>query len=122
MKACKQDKIRLGAVFSPPVCVISRKKDVYLSSQTNVLGALHFHYFINEAHASLCAALVMKFFFDKFNFTSGGALGSLTLGLVIKEIWSRGWPAFACTEGIYFTASSVFQHIHCQMRSIGCFS
>jgi hypothetical protein len=41
----------------------------------------------------------MKFFFDKFNFTSGGALGSLTLGLVIKEMWAKGWPAFACVEG-----------------------
>lgn len=49
-----------------------------------------------------CAALVMKFFFDKFNFTSGGALGSLTLGLVIKEIWARGWPAFACNEGTFY--------------------
>lgn len=53
----------------------------------------------HEMKNCVCVALVMKFFFDKFNFTSGGALGSLTLGLVIKEIWARGWPAFACNEG-----------------------
>ena len=34
----------------------------------------------------------MKFFFDHFSFTSGGALGSLTLGLLVKELWKRGWP------------------------------
>lgn len=47
----------------------------------------------------LCAALMMKFFFDKFDFTSGGAMGSLTLGLVIKELWARGFPSFASREG-----------------------
>lgn len=45
----------------------------------------------------------MKFFFDKYQFTSGGALGSLTLGLVIKEVWSSGWPAFACVDGSSLT-------------------
>ena len=34
----------------------------------------------------------MKYFFDHFDFTSGGALGSLTLGLLVKELWKRGWP------------------------------
>ena len=34
----------------------------------------------------------MKFFFDKYEFTSGGALGSLTLGLVVKELWRRRLP------------------------------
>ena len=34
----------------------------------------------------------MKYFFDHFSFTSGGALGSLTLGLLVKELWKRGWP------------------------------
>ncbi len=38
------------------------------------------------------AALAMKYFFDRFEFTSGGALGSLTLGLLVKELWKRGWP------------------------------
>ena len=42
----------------------------------------------------------MKFFFDKYGFTSGGALGSLTLGLVIKELWARGWPSWAVNKGI----------------------
>ena len=48
---------------------------------------------------SVFAALVMKFFFDKYNFTSGGAIAALTLGLVIKELWLRGWPAFGAMEG-----------------------
>ena len=34
----------------------------------------------------------MKFIFDKYNFTSGGALGSITLGLFVKEFWTRGQP------------------------------
>ena len=38
------------------------------------------------------AALTMKYFFDHYEFTSGGALGSLTLGLLVKELWKRGWP------------------------------
>ena len=49
--------------------------------------------------AALSTALVMMFFFNKFNFTSGGAIGSLTLGLVIKELWARGWPSWASQEG-----------------------
>jgi len=53
------------------------------------------------------AALVMKFFFDKYEFTSGGALGSLTLGLVIKEMWARGWPAFACVDGTTHSSFSI---------------
>ena len=41
----------------------------------------------------------MKFFFDKYDFTSGGAIAALTLGLIIKELWLRGWPAFGALEG-----------------------
>lgn len=41
----------------------------------------------------LPAALFMKFIFDKYAFTSGGALGSITLGLFVKELWRRGQPA-----------------------------
>ena len=47
----------------------------------------------------LLAALFMKFIFDKYGFTSGGALGSLTLGLIVKELWARGQPGpFALRE------------------------
>ncbi|DBB09325.1 TPA: hypothetical protein ACH3X3_007904 [Trebouxia sp. C0006] len=47
----------------------------------------------------LLSALFMKFIFDKYNFTSGGALGSLTLGLCVKELWARGKPGmFAIPE------------------------
>ena len=47
----------------------------------------------------LLAALFMKFIFDRYGFTSGGALGSLTLGLMVKELWARGQPGpFALKE------------------------
>ena len=47
----------------------------------------------------LLSALFMKFIFDRYNFTSGGALGSLTLGLCVKELWARGKPGmFAIPE------------------------
>ena len=47
----------------------------------------------------LLAALFMKFIFDKYAFTSGGALGSITLGLFVKELWARGQPQmFAIPE------------------------
>lgn len=38
------------------------------------------------------AALTMKYFFDQFNFESGGALAALMLGLLVKEFWRRQWP------------------------------
>ena len=38
------------------------------------------------------AALTMKYFFDQFDFESGGALAALMLGLVVKEFWRRQWP------------------------------
>lgn len=41
-----------------------------------------------------CAAvLVMKFFFDHFNFTSSGAIAALVQGLLAKEMWKRGIPS-----------------------------
>ena len=40
----------------------------------------------------LLSSLFMKFIFDKYGFTSGGGLGSLTLGLCVKELWARGQP------------------------------
>ena len=47
----------------------------------------------------LLAALFMKFIFDKYGFISGGALGSLTLGLIVKELWAHGQPGpFALKE------------------------
>ena len=54
---------------------------------------------IKRTAAVLLAALFMKFIFDKYGFTSGGALGSLTLGLLVKELWARGQPGpFALKE------------------------
>ena len=54
-----------------------------------------------------CAALAMKFFFDKYNFESGGALGSLTLGLAVKELWASGQPRWLAHQdsGSDFTRS-----------------
>lgn len=42
----------------------------------------------------------MKYFFDKYQFTSGGALGSLTLGLVVKELWRRRLPGLLASKVI----------------------
>jgi hypothetical protein len=39
------------------------------------------------------AVLLMKFFFDHFGFSSGGAIGAIIMGLVVKECWHRRWPA-----------------------------
>ena len=49
----------------------------------------------------------MKFFFDKYNFESGGALGSLTLGLAVKELWASGQPRWLAHQdsGSDFTRS-----------------
>ena len=76
-------------------------KDIITIAMINLVEGCQLaeHLWIDYA---VLAALVMKFFFDKYNFTSGGALGSLTLGLVIKELWARGWPSFACVEGTHF--------------------
>ena len=35
----------------------------------------------------------MKYFFDHYNFTSAGAIASLVMGLLAKELWKRGKPA-----------------------------
>ena len=51
-----------------------------------------------ETRPSRPAALSMKFFFDKYEFTSGGALGSLTLGLVVKELWRRRLPGLLASQ------------------------
>lgn len=40
----------------------------------------------------------MKYFFDQFNFESGGALAALMLGLVVKELWRRQWPKFLALQ------------------------
>jgi NhaP-type Na+/H+ or K+/H+ antiporter len=42
--------------------------------------------------ALVISALTMKYFFDQFDFESGGALAALMLGLVVKEFWRRQWP------------------------------
>ncbi len=59
-------------------------------------------------HPDTCrAALAMKFFFDRYNFESGGALGSLTLGLAVKELWASGQPRWLAHQdsGSDFTRS-----------------
>jgi hypothetical protein len=38
------------------------------------------------------AAWTMMYFFNQFGFQSGGILGALTLGLVVKELWRRSCP------------------------------
>ena len=54
---------------------------------------------IKRTAAVLLSALFIKFIFDKYKFTSGGALGSLTLGLLVKELWAKNKPAmFAIPE------------------------
>ena len=54
---------------------------------------------IKRTAVVLLAALFTKFIFDRYGFTSGGALGSLTLGLMVKELWARGQPGpFALKE------------------------
>lgn len=45
----------------------------------------------------LCA-LSMKYFFDLYLFTSGGALAALFLGLVVKELWRRKLPGFLTSK------------------------
>ncbi len=44
------------------------------------------------------AALSMKYFFDQYDFESGGALAALTLGLTVKELWRRQWPRFLARQ------------------------
>jgi hypothetical protein len=36
--------------------------------------------------------MVMKFFFDRYDFTSSGAVAALVQGLLAKELWKRGLP------------------------------
>lgn len=40
----------------------------------------------------------MKYFFDLYLFTSGGALAALFLGLVVKELWRRKLPGFLTSK------------------------
>ncbi len=47
---------------------------------------------------SAYAALAAKYFFDQFDFESGGALAALTLGLFVKELWRRQWPKFLAAQ------------------------
>jgi hypothetical protein len=67
----------------------------------------------------LLSALFMKFIFDRYNFTSGGALGSLTLGLCVKELWARGKPgifAIPETNHEYTRNVSVLRHHLCVVQ------
>eukprot|EP00884_Botryococcus_braunii_P018317 jgi/Botrbrau1/5169/Bobra.0172s0041.1 len=43
-------------------------------------------------------ALMMKYFFDHFNFSSAGALGAIVMGMVVKECWHRRWPGLLAEE------------------------
>lgn len=45
-----------------------------------------------ERWGSGWVALMQKYFFDHFNFSSAGALGAIVMGLVVKELWHRRWP------------------------------
>ena len=65
---------------------------------------------IKRTAVVLLSSLFMKFIFDRYGFTSGGALGSLTLGLVVKELWTRGQPQIL----------SVAQTNHEYNRSVHC--
>ncbi len=47
---------------------------------------------------SLLAVMVMKFFFDHFDFTSSGAVAALVQGLLAKELWKRGIPRRLSSE------------------------
>ena len=40
----------------------------------------------------LRAVLLMKYFFDRYGFTSSGAIAALVQGLLAKELWKRGLP------------------------------
>ncbi len=42
--------------------------------------------------AVCCAVLLMKYFFDRYGFTSSGAIAALVQGLLAKELWKRGLP------------------------------
>jgi hypothetical protein len=42
---------------------------------------------------SCCAALLIMFFLEYFDMLSGGALGSLTVGLATCYTWEHGKPA-----------------------------
>ena len=44
------------------------------------------------------AVMVMKFFFDHFDFTSSGAVAALVQGLLAKELWKRGIPRKLSSE------------------------
>lgn len=44
------------------------------------------------------SALSMKYFFDQYQFESGGALAALSLGLIVKELWKRQWPYFLAEQ------------------------
>ena len=46
---------------------------------------------------SLLAVMVMKFFFDHFDFTSSGAVAALVQGVLAKELWKRGIPRKLCS-------------------------
>ena len=46
----------------------------------------------------LLAVMVMKFFFDHFDFTSSGAVAALVQGLLAKELWKRGLPRKLSSE------------------------
>ncbi|KAL3133331.1 hypothetical protein ABBQ38_007206 [Trebouxia sp. C0009 RCD-2024] len=74
---------------------------------------------IKRTAVVLLAALFMKFIFDKYNFTSGGALGSLTLGLLVKELWARGQPGpFALKETNGEFIRSIEKHVRWLWRFI----
>ncbi|KAL0035158.1 hypothetical protein WJX79_003931 [Trebouxia sp. C0005] len=75
---------RLGTAKSIPATVVAA------ASFDDMIGITGYTIFIDIA---------VKGDGNQYNFTSGGALGSLTLGLCVKELWARGTPGmFAVPE------------------------
>ena len=53
---------------------------------------LSFGILLTNFMAMLRAVLLMKYFFDRYGFTSSGAIAALVQGLLAKELWKRGLP------------------------------
>ncbi|EIE25667.1 hypothetical protein COCSUDRAFT_46326 [Coccomyxa subellipsoidea C-169] len=47
---------------------------------------------IKRTFVMFLTVLLMKYFFDRYGFTSSGAIAALVQGLLAKELWKRGLP------------------------------
>lgn len=52
----------------------------------------YFLFYLRNVWAMMLAVLLMKYFFDRYGFTSSGAIAALVQGLLAKELWKRGLP------------------------------